>query len=89
MPPRRRIRASRQSYGDNMETESPLRRKSVIYMKSDKAQLLLESRMAMRLPTDMSPDVRTECGFAVVTPTLCADDGVLPDVVGVPKGACE
>ncbi len=87
MPPRRRIRAARQSYGDNMETESLLQCKKRD-MKSDKAQLLLELRTAMRLLTDMSPDVRTECGFAVVTP-LCADGDVLPDVVGVPKGACE
>jgi hypothetical protein len=55
-------------------------------MKSDKTRLLSVSRAAMRLPTGLTSDVRTECGFAV-DPPLVAGDYASPDVVGVPKGA--
>ncbi len=56
------------------------------YMKCDKIRLLSVSRAAMRLPTGMSPDARTECGSAVDPPLVAGDDAP-PDVVGVPKGA--
>jgi len=55
-------------------------------MKSDKTRLLSVAQAAMRLPTDMALDVRTECGFAVYPPLVAGDDAP-PDVVGVPKGA--
>ena len=55
------------------------------YMKSDKTRLLSVSRVAMRLPTGLAPDVRTECGSAV-DPLLVAGEDAPPDVVGVPKG---
>jgi integrase len=56
------------------------------YMKCDKTRLLSVSRAAMRLPTGLAPDVRTECGSAVDPPLVAGDDAP-PDVVGVPKGA--
>jgi len=56
------------------------------YMKSDKTWLLSVSRAAMRLPTGMATDVRTECDSAVDPPLVAGDDAPL-DVVGVPKGA--
>ena len=56
------------------------------YMKSDKTRLLSVSRAAMRLPTGLAPDVRTECG-SVVDPPLMAGDDAPPNVVGVLKGA--
>ena len=56
------------------------------YMKSGTPRLLSVSRTAMRLPTGLAPDVRTECGSAVA-PTLMAEDEKPPVVVGVPKGA--
>ena len=55
-------------------------------MKRDKTRLLSVSRAAMRLPTGMAPEVRTECGSAVDPPLVPGDDAS-PDVVGVPKGA--
>ena len=56
------------------------------YMKSDTIRLSSVSRAAMRLPTDMALDVRTERGSAVALPLVAGDDAP-PDVVGVPKGA--
>ena len=56
------------------------------YMKSNKTRLLSVSRAAMRHPTGMAPDVRTERGSAVDAPLVAGDDAP-PDVVGVPKGA--
>jgi hypothetical protein len=56
------------------------------YMKCDKTRLLSVSWAAMRLPTGLAPDVRTECGSAVDPPLVAGDDAP-PDVVGVPKGA--
>ena len=55
-------------------------------MKSDMTRLLSVSRAAMRLPTGVAPDVRTECG-SEIAPLLVAGDDTPPDVVGVPKGA--
>jgi hypothetical protein len=56
------------------------------YIKSDKTWLLPVSRVAMRLPKALAPDVRTECGPAV-TPTVSAGEYTPHDVVGVPKDA--
>ncbi len=57
-------------------------------MKIAMASLLSVLRAAMRLLTDMSPDVRTKCGSAVIPP-IFADDDSPPDVVGVTKGTFE
>ncbi len=56
------------------------------YMNSDKIRLLSMSWAAMRLPTGLAPDLRTEYGSAV-DPPLTAGDDAPPDVVGVTKGA--
>jgi hypothetical protein len=55
-------------------------------MKSDKTRLLSVSPAAMRLPTGLAPDVRTECGSVVAPPLVAADDAPSA-VVGMLKGA--
>jgi len=55
-------------------------------MKCDKTRLLSVSRAAMLFPTGLAPDVRTDCGSAVVPPLLVVDNKP-PDVVGVPTRA--
>jgi hypothetical protein len=55
------------------------------YMEIGTPRLLSVSRAAMRLPTGLAPDVRTERG-SVVAPTSMAGNEAPPEAVGILKG---
>ncbi len=57
-----------------------------LYMKSDTEHLLSESWAAMGLPKTPTPTVRFEVESAGALPEI-AEEGLPPDVVGVPDGA--